>query len=97
MPKRNQLNQQERSELVLRLLRKEDTARALASEAGISEGMLYQLRDKYLTAGNHAMAMGPAGDSETKRLHKEVSERDRIIGELTVANSVLKKSLGMPG
>ena len=89
MPKQIPLNQQERGELVLRLLREEGTAQEIALEAGISEQELYRWRDQFITSG--IQAIGKSGRTEEERLRKELTERDRRIGEMKVAMSVLKK------
>ena len=48
MPKRSTLTVNERTELILRLIRKEATAASLAREACLSEQTLYQWRDNFL-------------------------------------------------
>jgi transposase-like protein len=78
---------------VLSLLRKEETATAIARRYGVSEGSLYRWRDDFLTAGKTALNGKKSGDAtqEKRKLFKEIEERDRVIGELTIANRVLKK------
>lgn len=96
MPRRSKVSGEQRAEAVLRLLRRETTTTGLARELGVSEATLYQWRDKFLQAGSRSLNHG-APDDELKRLRHEVSERDRIIGEQTVALNVLKKTLGLSG
>ena len=95
MPKQIPLNQQERGELVLRLLRREKTARELALEAGISDQVLHRWREQFVSGGIQNLAVGKSGRTKEERLQKEISERDRLLGEMTVAMSVLKKTSGI--
>lgn len=96
MPRRHiHLNQQERVKLILRLLGKEAPATVLAREAGISESTLYQWRDKFISGGTQQLVPDKRGQKEIARLKKELVERNRIIGELTVVNTVLKKVQGV--
>lgn len=63
---------------------------------GISENTLYRWRDEFMTAGHAALANGKGKvDPRSRRiaeLRKQLSERDRVIGELTIANRILKKT-----
>ena len=78
------------------LLRREEPASVLARRYGISEGTLYRWRDDFLTAGEAALADGRDKADPNIRLCKELQgqleERDRVIGELTIANRILKKT-----
>ena len=89
------LNTEERGELVLRLLRHEATASELAREASISEPTLYQWRDAFLRAGFAGLDMRQGADAEKRRHARELAKRDQVIGEMTVALRVLKKTLGV--
>ncbi len=78
------------------LLRREEPAAKLARRFGVSEQTLYRWRDEFLAAGAAALANGKAGgdprDREIRELKKEVESRDQVIGELTIANRILKKT-----
>jgi hypothetical protein len=53
---------------------------------------LYWWREEFLKAGQQAMSgCGAANENakETERLQRHIGERDRVIGELTIANRVL--------
>jgi transposase len=79
---------------VLRLLRKEEPGAQLARRAGISEQTLYRWRDEFLTGGKQALdGRGKAAGYKQviKDLESQLAERDQGIGELTIANRVLKK------
>jgi transposase len=95
MAKKTNLSDAEKLEAVLLLLRKQEPAAALARRYGVSEPTLYRWRDEFLEGGKAALANGkgaPAGSSRrVQELEREVTERDRVIGELTIANRVLKK------
>ena len=97
MGRRNGLSGRERQEVVLRLLRKEESGAALARRVGISEPTLYRWRDDFLQAGKQALAGGKKGDKagqrRIKELEKEIESRDQLIGEMTIANRILKKKV----
>lgn len=101
MPKRMALTVQQRYEAVMSLLRREEPAVAIARRFGISEPSLYRLRDQFLDGGKQAMTQASGGtmvgkDKQLERLEKDVARRDRVIGELTIANRLLKKhSVGL--
>ena len=88
MPRRSNLDTAQRTEAVLRLLRREEPAVKIARRFGISEQTLYRLRDRFLEAGQLALA-GTAGKTDPRQslihtLGRDLAERDRLIGELTV-------------
>ena len=65
----------------------------LARRYGVSEHPLYRWRDDFLAGGEAALA-GKQGKGQQQRiqeLEREVEQRDQVIGELTIANRVLKK------
>ena len=96
MGKRSDLSIPQRREVVLMLLRREEPAAKLARRFGISEQTLYRWRDEFLAAGEAALANGKGGadprERQIRELKKEVEGRDQVIGELTIANRILKKT-----
>ena len=96
MSKRSNLSVAKRREVVLALLRREEPASVLARRYVVSEGTLYRWRDDFITVGEAALAHG--GDKSDpnirrcKELQQQLEERDRVIGELTIANRILKKT-----
>ena len=94
MGKKSTLPPEQRAELVLRLLSKEEPAAQIARRAGVSEQTLYRWREDFLNAGKQGLA-GRGADreqaKEVNRLQSALAERDQVIGELTIANRVLKK------
>jgi transposase-like protein len=99
MGKRSELSVTERREAVLSLLRREESAAAVARRYGVSEPTLYRWRDDFLAAGEAALAGGmrngaSAQDRQVAELERQIEKRDQVIGELTIANRVLKKLSG---
>lgn len=97
MPRKSELTAVERVQLVLRLLSKEEPAVSIARRAGISEQTLYRWREEFIAGGKQALN-GRTADAvqakEVGRLGAQLAERDQVIGELTVANRILKKLSG---
>lgn len=98
MPKKSNLPVTQRREAVLALIRREEPALQLARRWGVSEQTLYRWRDEFLAGGEAALAKGKGGadvrNREIQELRADLEERDQVIGELTVANRVLKKVSG---
>jgi transposase-like protein len=97
MPKKSELPVEKRVTAVLALLRKEEPAAQIARRHGISEPTLYRWRDEFVAGGKASLA-GQGGDAaltrEMAKLQREVESREQVIGELTVANRILKKLSG---
>jgi transposase-like protein len=98
MPRRSKLTVAQRRDAVLALLRREEPGAQLARRFGVSEQTLYRWRDEFLAAGEAALAQGKNGadvrERENRELRAELEERNLVIGELTVANRILKKLSG---
>lgn len=95
MGKRSKLSVRERREVVLMMLRREEPIAALARRYGVSETALYHWRDVFLQGGEAALSNGKGGDPQSRQvqeLQRALAERDRVIGELTIANRILKKT-----
>jgi transposase len=96
MGKKSELEGAARRDVVLMLLRREEPAAVLARRYGISEHTLYRWREEFLAAGEGALmgaknATDPRG-RQIEELKRELARRDQVIGELTIANRLLKKS-----
>lgn len=95
MGARSELSVEARQEIVLALLRREEPAEVLARRHGISTNTMYTWRDAFLEGGKSGLTHGKGkGDPQARRIHeleKDLVERDRVIGELTIANRILKK------
>ncbi len=97
MPRGSPLTPEQRAQVVLRRLSKEEPAARIAHRAGISEQTLYRWRDASIRAGERALnGKGPEAEQTRalERLEAEIAERERVIGELTIANRLLKKLSG---
>lgn len=94
MSRHKGLTPEQRIEAVMALLRREESAAKLARRFGVSEQTLYRYREQFLEGGKTALADGRGKDPrerEIDTLKKDVAHRDRVIGELTIANRILKK------
>ena len=97
MGRRSDLSVPQRREAVLALLRREEPVAQLARRYGVSEQTLHRWRDDFLSAGEAALCGGKNGSGQQRRiaeLEKEIEGRDQVIGELTIANRILKKLSG---
>jgi transposase-like protein len=96
MGKKSELEGSARRDVVLMLLRREEPAAVLARRYGVSEQTLYRWRDEFLAAGEAALTGGKKGGDPRSRqieeLKRELARRDQVIGELTIANRLLKRS-----
>ena len=96
MGKKSELSAEQRVQLVLRLLSKEEPAVQIARRAGISEQTLYRWRDEFVGGGKQALNGRGENEQAKKisRLEEQLAERDQVIGEITIANRILKKLSG---
>ena len=98
MGRKSRLPVAQRREAVLMLLRRDEPGAVLARRFEVSEATLYRWRDDFLRAGGAALC-GGNGTGQARRvqeLERQVAERDRVIGELTIANRILKKTSDGP-
>ena len=95
MPKRSELPAEERVKVVLSLLRKEEPISVLSRRYGVSEQTLYRWRDEFVAGGKDRLAKGDKDTSEASRriaeLEHELDRRAQAIGELMIANGILRK------
>ena len=97
MARPRKLSLSERRDAVLMLLRREETAALIARRLGVSEATLKRWRDQFLAGGEASLTGKSDNDGnsqELKQLKREIAKRDQIIGEVTVANRILKKLSG---
>jgi transposase len=98
MGKRSEVPMKDRREAVLSLLRREEAAAVIARRYGISEQTLYRWRDEFLAGGEAALSNGKGKADPQQRqvaeLERQIEKRDQVIGELTIANRILKKLSG---
>lgn len=79
----------------------EEPVAALARRYQVSEQTLYRWRDDFLAGGRQALGQKPGGQSQEAqrriaKLEKEVANRAQVIGELSLANGLLKKLQASP-
>jgi len=96
MAKKCELGTSQRREAVLAVLRKEEPLAVVARRYGVSEPTLSKWRDDFLAAGEAALAYGSKKSDDglhqqIRQLKQALAEREQVIGEITVANRVLKK------
>jgi transposase-like protein len=94
MARQSKVPKDQRVELVLAVLRGAEKLEVLARRHQVSANTLRRWKDEFLAGGAERLCgNGDAATAQTenKRLHKELAEREMIIGELTVANRFLKK------
>ena len=82
----------ERTEVVLQLLRREDTAKHLMRHAEVSEKTLYRWREEFIRtdcgAFNSKACHSSVLQAELQIKEQRLAERDLWLGELTVADRV---------
>jgi len=97
MGKKSEMSVSERLEAVLLILRKEEPISALSRRYGVSETTLHRWRDNFLEGGKSALSYGrgkgnsSSSNGRIKELERDLAKRDQVIGELTIANRILKK------
>lgn len=99
MARKSVLALEQREEAVLRMLRKEEPVAALARRYQVSEQTLYRWREEFLAGGRERLGKGRrAGEAERRivKLEKELARRAQVIGELSIANGLLKKLQAYP-
>jgi len=79
--------------IVLASIKGEESVASLARRYGVSETAIYRWKDQFLEGARHGLSGNNGKDSRITQLERELAERDRVIGELTVANRILKKTL----
>jgi transposase-like protein len=97
MGRKSELSPEQRREIVLMILRREEPITTLARRYGVSETTLHRWREDFLGAGEAALRYGRSKKgngqaAEILRLKKELARRDQVIGEITIANRILKKN-----
>ena len=97
MGRKSELGARQRRDIVLMMLRKEEPIAVLARRYGVSEATLHRWREDFLVSGEQALAYGrgkraDGQAAEIERLKKELARRDQVIGEITIANRILKKN-----
>lgn len=85
---------EKRTEIVLSMIRKDKPTSVLARENGVAEATLHRWREQFLKGGEAGLRSSGSSSkdsSEMALLRKELEEHKQVIGEITVANMILKK------
>jgi transposase len=83
---------EEKTAIVLALVRGEATAAELCRRHGMSENTLYKWRDRFLAAGQQALANGRARQSATSALKQENQALKEALADAVLRNELLKKT-----
>ncbi len=97
MGKQSEMSVEQRREVVLMMLRREEPVANLARRYNVSETTLHRWREDFVQAGEAALAdrrskADVQAAAKLRGLEQQLAERDRVIGELTIANRILKKT-----
>lgn len=100
MGRKSSLRLDEREEAVLAILRKEESVASLARRYQVSEQTLYRWKDDFVAGGRERLSKGDkkaaAAERRIAALEKELGRRAQVIGELSIANDILKKLQAYP-
>ncbi len=83
---------EEKTAIVLALLRGEATAAELCRRHTVSENTLYKWRERFLAAGQQALANGRAKQSAVSALQQENQALKEALVEAVLRNELLKKT-----
>lgn len=97
MGRKSELVARQRRDIVVMMLRKEEPIAVLSRRYGVSETTLHRWREDFLASGEQTLAYGrgkraDGQAAEIERLRKELACRDQVIGEITIANRILKNN-----
>lgn len=75
---------------VMEGFRGEKSIAQICRERGIKDVLYYKWRDTFLE--NAASVFGERGDNDRQKLEARIAELERMIGQMTIENEVLKKA-----
>ena len=94
MGKKAEISADERREIVLKMLRKEESTASLARKHGVAEASIYRWHDQFLSGGLDGLkpkSLASGTNSEIQRLQNENNELKIALAEYSIANKILKK------
>lgn len=91
MGRRSDLPLDARMTAVLAVLKGEESLEAVARRHGVSPTSLTRWKQCFLESGREGLRNKSRSSSREQQLEAEIAKRDQIIGELVVANELLKK------
>jgi len=95
--KRRQYSAEEKVRIVVAGLRGEERIVALCRNEGINQNLYYRWHNEFLEAGTQRLAGNTSRDApnrEIRELRAEAEQLKRLLGELLLENSMLKKKAG---
>jgi len=95
--KRNEYDESFKLKIVLMLLKNEASQSEIARKYNVTPAMMIRWRDRFLESGKKGLSKSRSGENNTEvhRLKNEIQELHRVIGEITIANTALKKTSEM--
>ena len=81
---------EQKLEIVLAVIRGQESMTQLCRRHGVSETAVYRWRDQFVEGGRAGLSGGKG--TEAEQLRAENEELKTVIGELTVANRILRKA-----
>ena len=83
---------EQKLEVVLAVLRGQEPISQICRRERVSETAVYRWRDQFVEGGRGGLS---GAKSEAEQLRAENEQLKTVIGELTVANRILKKAQGL--
>jgi transposase-like protein len=93
MSRQSKFSTEDKLAIVMVTIKGEESTSSIARRHGVSETAIYRWREQFLEGARHGLAGNSKKNGRAAQLEKDLAERDRVIGELTVANRILKKTL----
>lgn len=91
MARKEKHNEETKVNAVLEGLRGETSIAEVCRKYGISDSLYYRWKDQFLEGGKRALSKRQeTPNAEAKR---KLAEYERVIGKITVENTILKKTL----
>ena len=92
--KRHRLSREEKVRIVLETFDPAVVTAELCRRHDISPRTLYLWRERYMKAGSEGLAGSSKGrGSELRKVARENEDLKKLVGELTLANDALKKTM----
>ena len=91
MGRKSSMSTEARLALVLAALKGEESLEALARRHGVTSTTLSRWRNEFVAGGRKALDGKVASKNEELERQRELDRRAKVIGELTLANEMLKK------
>ena len=94
MSKNTRWSGQQKIQIVMEFINTNIAVSELCRKHNLAPTTFYQWKDRFLEAGRTSLSGNTDRDRTTDgRARKEIESLQRLVGELTMANSVLKKTL----